>query len=70
MVLLFLVSLMIGLLARAVPQINLLEAGFTLRILIGLLAMALFAPLLAPAMESLYAAVRTGLDDALYVMGS
>lgn len=70
MVLLFLVSLMIGLLARAVPQLNLLEAGFTMRILMGLTAMALFAPLLAPAMENLYAAVRNGLDDALYVMGS
>ena len=69
LVLLFLVSLMIGLLARAVPQLNLLEAGFTLRILVGLGAMFLFAPLFAPAMDSLYAALHSGLDDALYLMG-
>jgi flagellar biosynthetic protein FliR len=69
LVLLFLVSLMIGLLARAVPQLNLLEAGFTMRILIGLSAMFLFAPLLAPAMDTLYATLHAGLDDALVLIG-
>jgi flagellar biosynthetic protein FliR len=69
LVLLFLVSLMIGLLARAVPQLNLLEAGFTLRILIGLAAMFLFAPLLAPAMDTLYGVLHVGLDDALLLVG-
>jgi flagellar biosynthetic protein FliR len=69
LVLLFLVSLMIGLLARAVPQLNLLEAGFTMRILIGLAAMFLFAPLLAPAMDTLYEALHVGLDDALLLIG-
>jgi flagellar biosynthesis protein FliQ len=48
LVVMLLVSLLIGLLARAVPQINVLEVGFTLRIVVALVAMLGFAPLLAP----------------------
>jgi len=65
LVLLFLVSLVIGLLARAVPQLNVLEVGFTLRIAAALVAMYAFAPLLAPAMERLYGAMAVGLDGVL-----
>jgi flagellar biosynthetic protein FliR len=64
-VVLVLVSLLIGLLARAVPQLNVLEVGFTLRILVALLAMLAFAPLLAPALEALYRALDTGLETML-----
>ncbi|HVS09616.1 MAG TPA: flagellar biosynthetic protein FliR [Planctomycetota bacterium] len=65
LVLLFLVSLVIGLLARAVPQLNVLEVGFTLRIAAALVAMYAFAPLLAPAMERLFGAMAVGLDGVL-----
>ena len=50
---------------RAVPQINLMDLGFTLRILGALVAMFAFAPMLAPAMERLYGAVQSGLNDVL-----
>jgi flagellar biosynthetic protein FliR len=65
LVLLVLVSLLIGLLARAVPQLNVLEVGFTLRIMVALVAMFGFAPLLAPAMEGLYLALDGGLGEVL-----
>lgn len=65
LVLLVLVSLLIGLLARAVPQLNVLEVGFTLRIMVALLAMFCFAPLLAPAMEGLYDSLAFGLGEML-----
>jgi flagellar biosynthetic protein FliR len=65
MVLLALTSLMIGLLSRAVPQINVMDAGFTLRIVVGLLALLVFVPFLAPALGALYGRLETGLDAAL-----
>jgi flagellar biosynthetic protein FliR len=64
-VVLVLVSLLIGLLARAVPQLNVLEVGFTLRILVALLAMLAFAPLLAPALGALYESLDAGLETVL-----
>lgn len=70
LVVMVLVSVMIGLLARAVPQINVLEVGFTLRIAVALVAMLAFAPLLAPAMESMYASLEGGLEAVLRVAGS
>jgi flagellar biosynthetic protein FliR len=66
MVLMFLVSVMVALLGRAVPQINLMDMGFTLRILAALLAIFTFAPMLAPAMDRLYEGVHAGLDTVLY----
>jgi len=65
LVLLMMVSVLIGLLARVVPQMNVLEVGFTLRIMVALLAMLVFAPLVAPAMDSLYAQMMEGLDAGL-----
>lgn len=65
MVLLVLVSLLIGLLARAVPQLNVLEVGFTLRIVVALVAMYAFAPLFGPAMSGLYDALDAGLQTVL-----
>ncbi len=69
MVLLFLVSLLIGLLARLVPQINVLEVGFTLRIGVALLALLLFAPFLAPALESTLDLMARALETAPVVVG-
>jgi flagellar biosynthetic protein FliR len=54
MAFLLLVSLLIGILARAVPGLNVLEIGFTLRVLVALAAMFLFAPLMGPALNSLH----------------
>jgi flagellar biosynthetic protein FliR len=68
LVVMLLVSLLIGLLARAVPQINVLEVGFTLRIAVALVAMLGFAPLLAPAMERMYAELAGGLDSVLTIL--
>lgn len=68
LVVLTLVSILIGLLARAVPQINVLEVGFTLRIAVALVAMLAFAPLLAPAMNGLYVELARGLDEVLSVL--
>ncbi len=68
LVVLFLVSILIGLLARAVPHVNVLEVGFTLRIAVALVAMLAFAPLLAPGMEQLYAALAAGLDGVLSIV--
>ena len=63
-----LVSILIGLLARAVPQMNVLEIGFTLRISAALLAMYLFAPLLEPALRVLYERLDSGLTGFLEVL--
>ena len=65
LVFLVMVSILMGLLARAVPTLNILELGFTIRILVALGAMAVFAPLLAPGLNTLYDAffrwMRIGL---------
>lgn len=66
MVFLTLTSIVTGLLARAVPHLNILEIGFTLRVGVALGAIALFAPLLEPAITNLNAQfvgwVHQGLD--------
>ena len=66
--LLSIVSLMIGFLSRAVPQLNVLEVGFTLRIIVGFAALFLFAPLIAPALQDLFAHLDAGLGAVLEAM--
>lgn len=70
LVLLMLVSVLIGLMARVVPQVNVLEMGFTLRIGVALVAMLLFAPLLGPAMNVLFENLMGGLEGCLDELGS
>ena len=65
MVFLVVVSLLIGLLSRAVPTLNVLEVGFTVRVLVALAAMFLFAPLLEPAMTGLHGELVAWLDRGL-----
>lgn len=65
MLLLMSSSLLLALLSRAVPQLNVNEVGFTTRVLVGLLALFVFAPLLAPALEGLYATFDQGLGAML-----
>lgn len=69
MIFLVLVSILIGLLARAVPTLNVLEIGFSVRVLIALFAMFLFAPLLEPAMSSLQVQFLAWLDRGLDALG-
>ena len=65
MALLFLVSLMMGLLSRAVPHLNVLELGFAVRILFALVVMYGFAPLLGPSMQRIFQAFQDALEGAL-----
>lgn len=70
LVLLFLSSVLVAVLARAVPHVNVLEVGFTLRIAVGLLALFVCAPLIAPALSKLYASMGDGLDGVLATLES
>jgi flagellar biosynthetic protein FliR len=65
LVFLVLVSLLIGLLSRAVPSLNVLEVGFTLRVLIALGALFVFAPLMGPAMRALHQDLLRWLERGL-----
>jgi len=69
MVLLVLVSILIGLLARAVPYLNILEVSFTVRISLALFAMYLFAPLLEPIMTQLYEQLELVIERSLDGLG-
>lgn len=68
MIFLALVSVMMGLLARMAPQLNVMEIGFTLRVFLALGAMSLFAPLLEPAFEGLGEKFVHSLERALDAM--
>jgi flagellar biosynthetic protein FliR len=65
LVLLMVASLLLAFLARAVPTLNVNEVGFTARIAIGLGALLVFAPLLAPALNNLYGHLERGLGATL-----
>jgi flagellar biosynthesis protein FliR len=54
-----------GLLIRAVPQINVIEFGFNLRVMGGLVALLLFAPWIRPASDHLLDALMTHLNNGL-----
>lgn len=69
-VLLLLVSMVVGLLARTVPQVNVLEMSFSLRIMVGLGSLMLFAPLLEPASNALYRLLAEHVDDLLTTLGA
>lgn len=68
MVFLMLVSLVIGVLARAVPGLNMMEVGFTLRVLVALGAMFVFAPLMEPAMRALHRSLLLWLERGLQAL--
>jgi flagellar biosynthetic protein FliR len=65
LLLLMAASLLLAFLARAVPQLNVNEAGFTARIAIGLLALFVFAPLLTSSLHTLYGRFEEGLAAVL-----
>ncbi len=68
LVFLALVSMLIGLIGRAVPQVHIMELGFSLRVAGALVAMYLFAPLLAPVMQRLIATVQASTDSLVSVL--
>lgn len=70
LVLLFMATLLVSLLARMVPQLNVMDVGFSARILVGLAALFVFAPFLAPALEGLYDRLAHGLDGVLDTLGA
>jgi len=65
LVLLMVMSLLLGLLARAVPQLNVNEAGFTARIAVGLMSLFVFTPMLTPALHGLYVRFEEGMSAVL-----
>jgi flagellar biosynthetic protein FliR len=70
LVLLFMASLLVSLLARMVPQLNVMDLSYSARIVVGLIALFVFAPFLAPALDGLYDQFAHGIDGALDVLGA
>lgn len=68
--LLFATSLLIALLGRTIPQLNVNEIGFTMRTVIGLFALFLFAPTMSPALNGLYESLESALRDTVRSLGS
>lgn len=64
-ILLFLTSLLVGVLARAVPHLQIMEVGFSARIAVGLIGLLIFAPQLVPALTGLYRGFANGLEGAV-----
>lgn len=69
MIFLMLVSILIGLLSRAVPHLNVLELSFTLRVGLAMVAMYFFAPMLEPALNDLYGRFARWFGTTLDVLG-
>lgn len=69
MAVMMLVSLLLGLLTRTVPNLNVMEVGFSIRISAAQLAMFLFAPMLAPIMERMAVDLFGWMDTALEAAG-
>ena len=61
-------SLLLAFLARAVPTLNVNEAGFTARIAVGMVSLFVFAPLLTPALHGLYSHLEKGIAATLDVI--
>lgn len=70
MALLFVASLVVGILARFVPQLNMLDTGYAIRIIVGLLAFLACAPFIAPALSGLHQHLLAGVDGMLDAMGT
>lgn len=53
-IILFLITVGVGLIAKNIPQINILEVGFPLRILVGIGMLSLFLPHLSKILASVF----------------
>ena len=69
-VLMTLVSVAVGLLARTVPQINVLEMSFSLRVGAALVGMTVLAPLFGPALGRLLEAFDQALQSGLQAIAA
>ncbi|HED66840.1 MAG TPA: type III secretion protein [Planctomycetes bacterium] len=69
LIFLIIVSVLIGILSRAVPTLNVLELGFSMRLIVALGAMYLFAPLLEPSMLRLFDSFSLWLNRGVAVIG-
>jgi flagellar biosynthesis protein FliR len=67
--LLFASTLVVSLIGRAVPQLNVNEMGFGLRTIVGLCALFFFAPLMAPALNGIYGDLTIGMEDVVAHVG-
>ena len=68
LVMLMMISVLIGLISRAVPQVNVMEMGFSLRIGGGMIALCVLSPTLSTAMTSLLEQFMAGLEASLDAM--
>ncbi len=67
---LFLVNVMLGLMARVAPQMNVFIVGFPIQITIGLIMLIVSLPLLGAVLPSLLDQTSHQLDTVLRAMGS
>lgn len=68
MVALFLTSVALGILARAVPQINIFILGFPIKIAVGLLSLATSLPLFVHVLQGLFLNMREDISALLSAM--
>jgi len=61
----FLVTLLLGLSSRAVPQLNLMDVGYAIRIAAAFGAIAVLLPTFRIGLESLFLTMRDALGNAL-----
>ena len=65
MVFLFVISILLGLLARVVPTLNIMEIGFSVRVSSALFGLFAFAPLLEPALNKLHTELAMWIERGL-----
>lgn len=66
---LFLVNVMLGLMARVAPQMNVFVVGFPVQITVGLVMLIVSIPLLGAVFPSLLEGSMRNLDTILHAMG-
>jgi flagellar biosynthetic protein FliR len=61
----FVVTVLLGVISRAVPQLNILDTGYSIRVLAALGALVVLLPSLRIGLESLFDLTRSAYLDAL-----
>lgn len=70
MVAMFIITILLGVISRAVPQLNILDTGYALRVGAALGIAALLLPAFRVGLESLFEITRSALADAVPAMAS
>lgn len=65
LVAMFVVTVLLGVVSRAVPQLNILDTGYAIRVAAAFGALALLLPALRVGLESLFDLARTAYFEAL-----